>query len=448
MTATSALMQRYPVLKMSSDLHFALLGSKQLALCFESMGVSYSCTGSLKTLVRSLIETEIDLIVVDGPEAQTDKLEKIFQTYHVPFLFVGRNQSSADTGFFSVQDVSEISDFISRQNDALGGFRTERENRKIHSTLKTLTDFTNTVLHASKDLFISETKNFMAKSLKVKNSYWVEVKEDLANLPPILKLKQELQKQRVDQGSLIAALDSCSIEMIHNEKFQLWRTVQGDYLGLIWIKDQEGVSQCLVLNHFQLRHLSHFESFLVHFVPFLKRRWSLCLTIADVQSQIYKDSLTDLYNQKFLMEVVDKKTEEYKRYKTPFSVLFIDVDHFKKVNDSLGHIVGSGVLCQLGALLQEQIRNSDYAFRYGGDEFIVLLSHTDGEDAVNVSERIRKAVENCQFSVNDIDVRITVSIGLAFFPTHADSGEEIIRIADEAMYYGKNKSRNIVYKAS
>lgn len=130
------------------------------------------------------------------------------------------------------------------------------------------------------------------------------------------------------------------------------------------------------------------------------------------------------------------------------SVLFIDVDHFKRVNDSLGHIVGSGVLKELGALLQGQIRTSDYAFRYGGDEFIVLLSHTAGQDAELVAERIRAKVEKSLFTVSEIEVKITVSIGLAFYPDHAQSADEIIRIADEAMYYGKHKSRNVVYKAS
>ena len=140
--------------------------------------------------------------------------------------------------------------------------------------------------------------------------------------------------------------------------------------------------------------------------------------------------------------------EENRRYDTPFSVLFIDVDHFKRVNDSMGHVVGSGVLKQLGDVLTDQIRSSDYAFRYGGDEFIILLSHTEGIEAENVAERIRKQVEKQVFSVNKVDVQITISIGLAFYPEHAQSAEEIVRIADEAMYYGKNKSRNIVYKAS
>ena len=76
------------------------------------------------------------------------------------------------------------------------------------------------------------------------------------------------------------------------------------------------------------------------------------------------------------------------------------------------------------------------------------MSHTEGQDAVNVAERIRREVENFPFKQQGIQVRITVSIGLAFYPKHAQSAEEIIRIADEAMYYGKNKSRNIVYKAS
>jgi diguanylate cyclase (GGDEF)-like protein len=327
-------------------------------------------------------------------------------------------------------------------------FAASAKTKNMKFTLEGTTDFTMSVLHTTKDMFISETKKFFTTRFKLESCHWVEVKPASSKLPPILKLKQELEKQKVNQGSLISVLDNCTSEIAHQPGYQIWKTNSGDYLALLWIPLDDNLSQCVILNKIQIKSRRNFESLLKALGPFLYRRWNLCMTVGEAQQQVYKDSLTNLYTQKFLNEVVAKKIEEYKRYKTAFSILFIDVDHFKRVNDSLGHVIGSGVLKEMGNLLEEQIRHSDYAFRYGGDEFIVLLSHTEGDDAVRVAERIRSRVEAHDFDVNGICVNITVSIGLAFFPVHADSAEDIIRIADEAMYYGKNKSRNIVYKAS
>ena len=100
-----------------------------------------------------------------------------------------------------------------------------------------------------------------------------------------------------------------------------------------------------------------------------------------LEKLVYKDSVTDLYNQKFLYEVLDRKIQAYRRYKEEFSILFIDVDHFKKINDNHGHLVGSKVLVEVGDLLKSKLRGTDYAFRYGGDEFVILLSRANKTQA-------------------------------------------------------------------
>src|SRR6185437_8993666 len=130
------------------------------------------------------------------------------------------------------------------------------------------------------------------------------------------------------------------------------------------------------------------------------------------------------------------------------SLLFLDIDYFKMVNDGRGHWVGSKLLIELSKVLRLQVRSCDYCFRYGGDEFIVLLSGSTAENSKKVAERIRKAVESTTFSVEGHNMNLTVSIGLAAFPEHAQSASGLIQIADQAMYYGKKKSRNIVFVAS
>ena len=166
------------------------------------------------------------------------------------------------------------------------------------------------------------------------------------------------------------------------------------------------------------------------------------------RSETYLDELTGLYNQRYLPMALEHEIARAEREKQSFTLLFLDVDFFKKVNDGRGHWTGSKLLIELGKVLRTQVRAYDYCFRYGGDEFIVLLGNVDAPVAVHVAERIRKAVETNPFRVEEHEINLTVSIGLASYPTHAKSSVGLIQIADEAMYNGKRKSRNIVFVAS
>ena len=111
-------------------------------------------------------------------------------------------------------------------------------------------------------------------------------------------------------------------------------------------------------------------------------------------------------------------------------------------------MVGSWILSQLADILIENIRDDDAAFRYGGDEFIILLKNAASEEATEVAERIRHQVENKAFKKGDLTLDVTLSIGIASYPEHATTKEQVIELADQAMYYGKRKSRNIVFVAS
>ena len=162
----------------------------------------------------------------------------------------------------------------------------------------------------------------------------------------------------------------------------------------------------------------------------------------------YLDELTGLYNQRYLPVALAHEINRAERDRQSFTLLFLDVDYFKMVNDGRGHLVGSKLLIELGKVLQDQVRACDYCFRYGGDEFIVLLGSASPEDSLKVAERIRRSVEQTTYSVEGHNINLTVSIGLASFPQHASDAAGLIRIADQAMYYGKRKSRNIVFVAS
>jgi len=125
-----------------------------------------------------------------------------------------------------------------------------------------------------------------------------------------------------------------------------------------------------------------------------------------------------------------------------FSVIFLDIDHFKKVNDTHGHLSGSRALKEVAQLLRKSIREVDIPFRYGGDEFTALLVETGQKGAAVVAERIRRTIEQHVFLRElEQDFHLTASIGYATYPTDADTKRQILQLADNAMYLGK-KERN------
>jgi len=141
---------------------------------------------------------------------------------------------------------------------------------------------------------------------------------------------------------------------------------------------------------------------------------------AQTQNLIYIDDLTKLYNSRYLNVVLDRELKRSERYRNFFSVLFMDLDFFKRVNDSHGHLVGTRALVEAGHVLRQCVRETDTVVRYGGDEFVVLLVETRAEEALVVAERMRKMIEEKSFGNElGLDIRLTISIGIAAFPEHA-----------------------------
>lgn len=163
---------------------------------------------------------------------------------------------------------------------------------------------------------------------------------------------------------------------------------------------------------------------------------------------IYADDLTGLYNYRYLEMVLDQEILRSERYGLEFSVVFIDLDHFKEVNDTHGHLVGSNALKEIATLLRESVREVDIVFRYGGDEFTALLVETDCEGAAVVSERIRRNIEQHHFQLDSGEkFRLTATVGFSTFPENAVEKKAILDLADQAMYHGK-KTRNVARGAS
>jgi diguanylate cyclase (GGDEF)-like protein len=155
-----------------------------------------------------------------------------------------------------------------------------------------------------------------------------------------------------------------------------------------------------------------------------------------------RDPLTGLYNVRTLNDVLDDEIIRAERYAHPFCVLMIDIDHFKTVNDTCGHPFGDHVLKDLSKVMEGVLRTTDRLFRYGGEEFFVLMPETFPEDARQAAARLCKAVKSHTFAQEGVERKITVSVGGAFHPFHEVERAALIRLADVALYEAKNTGRD------
>jgi diguanylate cyclase (GGDEF)-like protein len=181
----------------------------------------------------------------------------------------------------------------------------------------------------------------------------------------------------------------------------------------------------------------------------LKERFSEIQALQDqLQEQAIRDPLTGLFNRRFLESTVVQELARCARDGVSMALVMIDVDHFKKVNDTFGHPAGDQVLKALATRLQAEVRASDCACRYGGEEFILLLPGMDVETAWTRADRWRQAFAEDTVTFGELRLQATISIGIAAFPAHGDSLAELTRCADQALYDAKHTGRNrvVVYR--
>jgi two-component system, cell cycle response regulator len=158
-----------------------------------------------------------------------------------------------------------------------------------------------------------------------------------------------------------------------------------------------------------------------------------------------KDGLTGLYNHALLIELFEKELKKQERSGNNISFVMLDIDYFKRVNDTYGHMSGDTVLMELSQILTSSIRSCDIVGRYGGEEFGIILPEVNLEGALNICERIRKNIESYKFDIGSESISITVSQGLYFkFPENSITSSEIIKRSDEALYRAKENGRNRV----
>jgi len=171
--------------------------------------------------------------------------------------------------------------------------------------------------------------------------------------------------------------------------------------------------------------------------------------IAEAERLSRTDDLTSLHNARYMRDCLLNEIKRARRYDSNVAVLFLDIDNFKNVNDSHGHIVGSHTLIEVAKAILVSVRDTDIVARYGGDEFVVVLPETTADRALQVAERIRATLAQTIFTGGrNLNLCLTASFGVAAYPAHANSAQELVVAADRAMYDAKGALKNCVRRAN
>jgi two-component system, cell cycle response regulator len=176
------------------------------------------------------------------------------------------------------------------------------------------------------------------------------------------------------------------------------------------------------------------------------------LTSGNVEAQyheeIYRlmtlDGLTQVHNKRHFQEALEREFARSKRYGNPFALVMFDIDHFKKINDTYGHLGGDEVLRKMGGILKKKVRANDIVARVGGEEFAVILPEAGKPGGIALAEKIRRLVEAEEFVHNNVQMPVTVSLGVAAFEPSFDTSEAMVAAADEKLYEAKRGGRNRV----
>jgi diguanylate cyclase (GGDEF)-like protein len=162
--------------------------------------------------------------------------------------------------------------------------------------------------------------------------------------------------------------------------------------------------------------------------------------IERVKQLAYLDGLTGIFNRRFFELRIMEEIERARRYGTGMGVIMADIDQFKRLNDEFGHLLGDEVLRQVSSLFHQQLRKVDVVCRYGGEEFAILLTQINAQQAIAIAEKLRRMVESYQFP--GVPRTITISAGVAVFPAHGTTRDEMVRAADTGLYAAKQAGRN------
>ena len=300
------------------------------------------------------------------------------------------------------------------------------------NNLPNLFDFSSFGVFWKEDLLL-----FLFEEESCPPSFSQEVVKNMINVFSILgeeSVDADRITLRVDKRELRAKQRLVSPKATLKSHLTLPLAVEGEILGCLSLNsdepnafDAQDLQFLSVIGYQMAASLKHFQRF------------------SSVKNMATYDTLTGLYNRRYFEERLGVEAEKSFYSGVPLSLVMVDLDHFKKVNDTFGHTEGDQILCKISSLLKNSVRRKDTVARYGGEEFILILPEAGLEQSFVIAERIRQSVEKTLFEVERAQVNLTLSMGISNFPSHrVKSKEELIKMADQALYDAKRGGRNRV----
>lgn len=197
----------------------------------------------------------------------------------------------------------------------------------------------------------------------------------------------------------------------------------------------------------------HVANYFVQFLQTTFTKISRYKEADNLKSLVHIDDVTGLYNQRKFIIDIENSILDFEKFKKVFSIIFIDIDHFKQVNDGHGHLVGTTLLKNVAKVINETVRDGDLCYRYGGDEFVLIIPMATYIEAKAIGNRVLSNIKKEIFVIEDgingtCEFKLTVSVGIACFPQDANSKVDIINLADKMMYKAKQSGRGMVCHAS
>jgi len=245
-----------------------------------------------------------------------------------------------------------------------------------------------------------------------------------------------------NQYSNFEKLEKIDLKSLRDEKFVFF---DDDLLGIM-IGDLKDHVKVIVVNADPFKEK---KDYLQVFTKYLESTFKNVKKIEEIKSEVSLidiDDVTGLYNSRRLHKDLSEGIKRYEDTGERFSLLFIDIDHFKNVNDGHGHLIGTGLLGELAKELKKILRLYDHLYRYGGDEFVILLPKADSINAKQIGDRVLEAVTERTFipKKGEKEFKLSLSIGIASFPDHASTAEDLLALADKMMYHAKELGRGRV----
>lgn len=329
------------------------------------------------------------------------------------------------------------------------------EAKTIIGELSDIYKFKKTIeLDSSKDMVFIRITDILKTKFEITHFAFYEV-NNISSERKLIYISEgaSICKPEVEKNALECRAHRTKTDVISTEFINLCQTCDAKELKYVCIPFSINADNALIISMTaktdeELSRMNSHSLSIKNYLEAAKPVIESKILMDKLRDTSLRDGMTGLYNRRFLEEFIDKIMSQAQREKETYSVMMLDVDFFKMVNDTYGHDVGDRVIVEIGKVLKDNIRNADLAIRYGGEEFVVMLHNANDEGALEVARKIHSAFASIIFDVgNGETMRKTMSIGMSKFPQDGDTIWKCIKFADTALYKAKTTGRNkiVVY---